>query len=217
MFCTSCGAKVNEGQGFCTSCGARLTATPARLPEIPRAAAPANKSSLPTGAIVAIVAGVLILFLGIVSAIAIPNLLRARQIANLKGTVSDIRQMAMALEGYITDNARLPDLRGRYQNDAQFQGALVPFYVKALPFKDRWGHDYYIYFAQACEGQYGLSGAGEVDYLIVSLGKNGIRENWEYSPSSPDAGLYVIGSMNDYDRDLVWYSGSWIRAPQGYN
>ncbi len=217
MFCTACGAKVNEGQGFCTSCGARLNVPPPRPPEIPKPPAPANKSSLPTGAIVAIVAGVLILFLGIVSAIAIPNLLHARQKAKLKGTVSGIRQMAIALDGYITDNARLPDQKGSYQRDAQFQQALVPFYARELPFKDQWGHDFYIYCGQACNGQYGLSGAGEVDFLIVSLGKDGTRENWEFSPSSPEAGLYIIRNINDYDRDLIWYSGGWIRAPQGYN
>ena len=217
MFCTSCGAKVNEGQVFCTSCGARLTVPPTRPPEIPMAAAPVQKSSLPTGAIVAIVAGVLILFMGIISAIALPNLLRASQKAKLKVTASSIHQIALALESYATDNARLPDQKGSYQSDAQFQQALVPFYVKELPFKDRWGHDFHIYCGQACNGQYGLSGAGEVDFLIVSWGRDGIKENWEYSPGSPEAGLYVLSNMNNYDRDLVWYSGGWIRGPQGYD
>jgi len=216
MFCTACGAKVAEGQSFCIKCGVPLNVPPTRPPEIPRAIAPAKKSSLSTGAIVAIVAGGLIVFLGILSAVAIPNLLKARVKAQTKSTMADIRMLATALEDYITDNGRAPDQNGSFEGNAQFQQALTPFYIKVLPLKDQWGRNFYIYCGQACDGQYGLSGASEGDYLVVSLGKDGIRENWEYDPGHSGSGLFATGSLSDYDRDLIWYSGVWIRAPQEY-
>jgi len=216
MFCTACGAKVREGQGFCISCGARLAVPPSKPPEISRAVTPVKKSSLSTGAIVAIVAGGLIVLLGTAFAVTVPNLLKARLKAQTKSTMVDIRSIAIALENYITDNGRAPDQSGSIEGPRQFQQVLTPVYIQALPLKDQWGHSLLVYCGPACNGQYGISGANDIDYLIVSLGRDGIKENWEYNPNDPGAGLYAASSLSDFNRDLIWYSGAWVRAPQGY-
>ncbi|HEX9901476.1 MAG TPA: type II secretion system protein GspG [Acidobacteriota bacterium] len=215
MFCTCCGAKVKEGQGFCTSCGARLSVGAGGAPEITRTAAPAKKSSIPTGVIVAIVIGAFML-LGIVSAIAIPSLLMAREKAKLKATMHDMSQISMALTDYVTDNGTTPAQDGSLESGSVFFKSLAPFYIKVIPPQDHWKHNYLVYCGEACNGHYGLSDAQDRDYLVVSLGRDGIQENWQYDPNNPDSGLFPVGSLSDYSRDLVWYSGVWIRAPQGY-
>jgi type II secretory pathway pseudopilin PulG len=213
MFCTSCGAKVKEGQGFCTSCGERLVVGPGRPPEIIRAAGPAKKSSIPTGVIVAIVIGGIIIFLGILSALMIPNLLVAREKAKMKATMKDIAQISTALADYFTDNAATPAQDGSLESGSVLFNALAPFYIKVIPSQDQWRHYYLVYCGEACNGQYGIQDAQLDDFLVVSLGKDGIEENWEFNPNDDASGLFMVSSMKDYDHDLVMYDGSWIRAP----
>jgi type II secretory pathway pseudopilin PulG len=213
MFCTSCGAKVKEGQSFCASCGARLSVGPGRASEITRTAGPAKKSSIPTGVIVAIIIGGFFL-LGIVSALMIPNLLAAREKANLKGTMKDISQISMALADYVTDNDATPSQNGSLEFGTPFFEALTPFYMKVIPSQDQWNHSYLVYCGEACNGQCGITGATEADYLVVSLGKDGIRENWQYDPNNPESGLFLLNRQRDYSRDLIMYNSSWIRVPR---
>jgi general secretion pathway protein G len=63
-----------------------------------------------SGVVIAIVAVVVIIgFIGILAAIAVPNLLTAMQRAKQKRTMADIRQMASSVEEYKAANNRPPE------------------------------------------------------------------------------------------------------------
>jgi len=154
------------------------------------------------------------MLLGIVSAVMIPSLLMAREKAKLKGTMKDISQISTALADYVTDNAVTLAQNGSLESGSAFFEALTPFYIKVIPPQDQWNHYYLVYCGEACNGQYGITGAQEDDYLVVSLGKDGIRENWQYDPNNPESGLFILNRQKDYSRDLIMYNSSWIRVPR---
>jgi len=51
------------------------------------------------------------------------------------------------------------------------------------------------------------------DFVIISYGRDGKKEDFKFNPSNPEAGLFEIDSVDDFDKDLVMWNGSWIRAP----
>lgn len=128
-------------------------------------------------------------------------------------TMKDIGTIATAVADYVTDNGVLPKQDGTYDENSEFYKALCPFYVKVLPITDRWGYKYRVYCGETIKGKYGISGCAEDDFMVVSFGKDGKEEDWEFDASNPGAGLYYIESAEDFDRDLIMWNGSWIRAP----
>ena len=95
-----------------------------------------------------------------------------------------------------------------------FNEGLSPFYIKVLPISDGWEGNYRIYSGKTGNGVYnGIEGCTDKDIVIISYGRDGKKENWTYNPKKPDAGLYELKSDKDYDKDLVIWNGSWIRAP----
>ena len=218
MFCPACGTKAQEEGTFCIQCGAKLPPRPVRpAPQMampPSAAThPTVKKGSHTGLIVALVIVGGLMLLGIISAITIPNLLAVKQKANVKNTRKDMSTITTALMDYLVDNAALPVQAGRIELGSEIIAKLSPFYIKMLPTKDAWGNDFLVYCGEACNGQYGLSGCRTDDFLVISLGKDRVTENWDYDPANPGVGLFSISGSKDYDKDLVMFNGDWIRAP----
>ena len=119
MNCQKCGNALAPDARFCTSCG-----TPVAAPVgTPIAAAP--KSGCSKGAIIAVVAlvGIFIVIpiIGIIAAIAIPNLLTTKQRAIQKRTISEMRGAAQSVELYRESHNALPE--------------------SIQPAKDGWGND----------------------------------------------------------------------------
>ena len=52
------------------------------------------------------------------------------------------------------------------------------------------------------------------DFIIISYGRDGKKENWKYDSKNLAAGLYEVKAEDDFDKDLVMRSGTWIRAPK---
>ncbi|MGD8535903.1 MAG: hypothetical protein PVF66_08645 [Candidatus Aminicenantes bacterium] len=132
-----------------------------------------------------------------------------------KYTMMDIGTIASALVDYVSDHGVLPQQDGTYDEDSEFYRALCPFYVKVLPVTDSWGHKYRVYCGETINGKYGISGCAGDDFMAVSFGQDGKEEDWEFDASNPGAGLYEIESAEDFDKDLIMWNGSWIRAPWG--
>ena len=53
---------------------------------------------------------------------------------------------------------------------------------------------------------------GMDDFIVVSLGRDGIMEDWEFDENAPESGLFVLTGMDDFNKDIVMWNGSWIRA-----
>jgi len=130
-------------------------------------------------------------------------------------TMNDISLVNAAISDHLTDYGFPPKQAGTYERQGDFHKALSPFYIKNLPFKDGWGNGFYVYTGLACNGIYdGIKGSTEKDYIVISFGRDGKKENWKYNPKDPEAGIYVVTSDKDFDNDFVIWNGKMIRAPR---
>lgn len=131
-----------------------------------------------------------------------------------KSAMIDIMVISTALLDYVTDNGVTPKQDGIYDESSEFYIALCPFYIKELPVKDPWGNNYRVYCGKAGNGKYGITGCISDDFVVVSYGQDGEKEIWEFDASDPEAGLFIVRDVYDFDKDLVMWNGSWIRAPR---
>src|ERR1700720_3113296 len=93
---------------------------------------------------------IVIAIIGILAAIAIPNLLNAVQRGKQKRTMSDARSMATAIEAYAVDNNLYPDAgcnstftaeNAAGLDTASFK-SIQPTYIVTAPFNDGWGRPF---------------------------------------------------------------------------
>jgi len=134
-----------------------------------------------------------------------------RQLKSMKA----IEHINLAISDYVTDHGVPPEQAGIYDKQSSFYKALCPFYIKILRIKDNWGNNFRIYSGKACNGVYGgLKDCTEKDFIVVSFGRDGKKENWKYDPKNPGAGIYELKSLDEFDRDLVMLNGTWVRAPK---
>ncbi len=83
---------------------------------------------------------IVVAIIGIIAAIAIPNLITAIQRGKQKRTSGDIRNIGTAMEEYIVDEASCVNANGTV-NTALNQTYFVPFYIKVIPTLDGWRSD----------------------------------------------------------------------------
>lgn len=140
---------------------------------------------------------IVVAIIGILAAIAIPNLLTAMQRSKQKRTMADIRSIATAWEARATDVNSYAAAGFTMPSDdvsGTLAGQLSPTYIKQLPLKDGWENEFEFYTN---------STIGDV-YAIRSLGKDG---------SEDDA--ITIGGTTDFDCDILYSNGSFISYAQG--
>jgi type II secretion system protein G len=144
---------------------------------------------------------IVVAIIGIIAAIAIPNLLVALQKGKQKATMGDMKSVGNAVESYITDWSFAP----------QFQAAGVsvlavawfqPFYIKIVPQQDAWGTEF----------RYNVNGivpAADSDvYQVMSYGRDkGL------APVPPQL-LYDVTNISDFNYDLVFENGFFIQGPR---
>jgi type II secretion system protein G len=157
---------------------------------------------------------IVVAILGILAALLIPNAITAIQKAKQKSTMKDIVVISTAVTDFVTDNGVTPTQNGTYTATAAFYTGLSPFYVKVLPLTDQWGTLYNAYCGTDVDGNYGITGAAGDDFVIASYGRAGVLESFTFSPTAPEAGLFVVSQSAHFNNDLVMWNGSWIRAPR---
>ena len=157
---------------------------------------------------------IVVAILGILAALLIPNAITAIQKAKQKSTMKDIVVMSTAVTDFVTDNGVTPTQNGSYTASSAFYTSLSPFYIKVLPLTDQWGTGFMAYCGTAVDGNYGITGAAGDDFVIVSYGRAGQPESFGFVATDPEAGLYVVSQSDHFNRDLVMWNGSWIRAPR---
>jgi general secretion pathway protein G len=134
---------------------------------------------------------IVVMVLGIIAAIAIPNLLNAIQRGRQKRTIGDIRSVATALEAYAIDNGLYPSSPATGPLDA-VAASLEPTYAAAIPRADGWGTPF----------DYVTDAAGSA-YTVTSYGKDRV-------PSGP-----ASGSFSDMRHDVVFSTGAFVTWPEG--
>jgi type II secretion system protein G len=153
---------------------------------------------------------IVVAIIGILAAIAIPNLLTAMQRSKQKRTMADMRSIATAWEARATDmnkyNAAgaLSSLSVADTNvSATLSEALTPTYIKSLPQKDGWSNNYQF----LTEDAMGATTPANV-YVIQSPGKDGA-----FTASNP--GSAAGGATTDFNADIIYSNGSFVQYPEG--
>ncbi len=158
---------------------------------------------------------IVVAIIGILAALLIPNAITALQKAKQKGTMKDMTSISTAIADYITDNGTAPTSPGgALTTGGALSQALAPFYLKVLPTNDQWNNPYLVWCGTDVAGNYGITGAGEDDFLVASYARNNGLESWTFDPQNPENGLFTVNDMSDFENDLVMFDGSWIRAPR---
>ncbi len=147
---------------------------------------------------------IVIAIIGILAAIAIPNLLSAVQRGKQKRTMADMRSLATAIEAYAVDNNNYPaaacagglfTATGAALDTASFAN-LSPTYISNPPKIDGWLHPLFYAHSPTFD-----------QYNISSGGRNGT--------SSPPPSPTNCGTTTDFNDD-IWYSnGTFIQWPEG--
>ena len=143
---------------------------------------------------------IVIAIIGIVAAIAIPNLLTALQKGKQKATMGDMKSMGNAIESYMTDLYMAP-----VATDANtLEPILQPFYIKVMPIQDGWGGTY----------MYESQGVGEYQdlYSLHSYGRDGAAGG--IVATDPANSPYVVTTMSGFGNDIVYSNGNFTFAPK---
>ncbi len=134
---------------------------------------------------------IVVAIIGIIAAIAIPNLLNAIHRGRQKRTMADMRTVATAVGAYGTDNAFYP----RALTDIQGLAAYIsPIYIKTFPSRDGWGGVYWF-----------VTDAAGSNYTLVSYAKDRIAGTF------PD----IDTKTQNFDCDIISGNGVFIQYPEG--
>jgi type II secretion system protein G len=148
---------------------------------------------------------IVVAIVGILAAIAIPNLLIAITRAKQKRTMADIRTVAGAWEARNVESSRYNAAAAGYAGIDQpvdlgdLEAALVPTYVKNIPRSDGWSHPF-----QCFSNETWGSAAHANQYLIMSAGADNILD-----PNVP------MGPTTSFDCDIIYSAGTFIVYPEG--
>ena len=147
---------------------------------------------------------IVVAIIGILAAIAIPNLLTAMQRSKQKRTMADMRTIATAWEARATDvnkynAAGAVSMPTVTLSLITMTSILSPTYIKSLPPRDGWGNDW----EYRGDKDFGATAAAQ-QYAIISYGKDGIVQ------ASP-----VGSSTTNFDCDIIYSQGGFLQYPEG--
>ena len=143
---------------------------------------------------------IVIAIIGILAAIAIPNLLNAVQRGKQKRTMADMKALATAVEAYEVDHDLYPTAAcpsgaytaGGQRIDSDSFTNLTPTYIAQIPVVDGWGTGFH----------YGLRGDA-LAYNVRSRGRDG----------QPDP--IICGTTTNFNDDIMYSNGGFIQWPEG--
>jgi general secretion pathway protein G len=131
---------------------------------------------------------IVVAIIGILAAVAIPNLMNAVDKSKQKRTMADMRAIATAVEAYSTDNARYPV---GITSWSSLRVILNPHFVKNPPDTDGWSNGW------------DVGATSGYDYTVASVGKD--------SAVGPRSG----GATTQFDCDIVFSNGRFFQWPEG--
>ena len=167
---------------------------------------------------------IVVAIIGILAALLIPNAITAIQKGKQKSTMKDIITIATGSADWITDHGAWAAATPPLTNAGALTGptdpfvlAISPFYVKIVPARDSWGQFYEVYLGTGA-AVFGIASTevGSDDFVLASGGRNRtvVPEPAAFDQNNPEASIYTLNTMADFDNDLVNWSGSWIIAPR---
>ena len=136
---------------------------------------------------------IVVAIIGIIAAIAIPNLLNAIHRGRQKRTMADIRTIGTAIEAYAVDHASYPSVAAGTISTALHK-LIEPTYVKRAPRADGWNTD--MRAVSVLQG-----------YSIGGPGRDKSFTNDDLSTSA--------GITTNMDCDIIYSNGSFTLYPEG--
>ena len=124
--------------------------------------------------------------IGIIAAIAIPNLLNAIDRGKQKRTMADVRKVATAVERFATEH----DVYPTASDIETLREKLEPDHISPMPTVDGWGQPLWV-------------DSSPTGYQIYSLGKDGI-------PDGCPGGATV-----NFNADICFVDGQFTQRPEG--
>jgi len=146
---------------------------------------------------------IVIAIIGILAAIAIPNLLNALQRGKQKRTMADIRNLATAIESYNVDNNQYPiavtcptgtPAAGTTALSSTSWTLLKPTYIPLPPWQDGWQTP--MTYSRDTPGQAYTVASGGRDHVI----------GWTTAS---------CGTTTDFNSDIIYSNGTFIQYPDG--
>jgi type II secretion system protein G len=135
---------------------------------------------------------IVVAIIGIIAAIAIPNLLNAINRGRQKRTMADMRNIATAVESYVVDYNFYPKVEtGRIP--AALLSYIEPTYMRTLPARDGWNNAYYW-----------LGSTDGIEYTVWSGGR--------LQKTDLDSGR---GPTTNFDNTIAFSLGSFTQWPEG--
>ena len=160
---------------------------------------------------------VVVAIIGILSALLIPLIQTAMQKTKQKATMSDITVLSKAIMSYVTDNGCAPTSPdGEVDNDSEIIGELLSIHLRPFAIIDRWGFHLRAWTGASVTGNFGIDAdeVGVEDFVIQSVGRDGEDEAFTYNPEDFESNFFSILTIEDFNRDLIIWNGSWILAPR---
>ena len=134
---------------------------------------------------------IVVAIIGMIVAIAIPNLLQAIDRSKQKRTMADLRSVGTAVESYAVDQNFYPRVSTLSIVSGNLEPHVLP-YVQRVPVQDGWSQNL----------RYESDATGSA-YTILSYGKDTLR-------SAASA-----GKTNDFDCDIIFQGGAFVAWPEG--
>jgi len=132
---------------------------------------------------------IVVAIIGIISAVALPNLLNAIDKSKQKKSMSDLRSIGTAVEAYATDTAVYPQSMANW---AALKPIIDPYFIRMPPDADGWSNVW--------DASTTVNGT---DYTLASYGKDGIL------------GSRPGGQTGNFDCDIVFSRGQFFQWPEG--
>ena len=129
---------------------------------------------------------IVVAIIGIIAAIAIPNLLNAIDRGKQKRTMADMRSIGTAVESYAVDNNVYPVAASA----ATLQGLVQPLYIKTMPTTDGWNNTIQV-------------AAVTTQYTIYSMGKDG------------SGSTCTAATTTTFNDEICFINGQFLRYPAG--
>lgn len=145
---------------------------------------------------------IVVAIIGLIAAIAIPNLMAAIQKAYQKRAMGEIRAIATTINSYSTDTGVFPVGAGGFADVSSVatMQTLVPDYIKTINATDPWNSEY----------QYAATATGS-DCAYRSLGKDRTPD----TPDFPAVLAITAHGTNCFESDIVWTNSGFTYFPDG--
>ena len=131
---------------------------------------------------------IVVAIIGIIAAIAIPNLLNAIDRGKQKRTMADMRSLGTAVESYAVDNNVYPQATSAAALKTIVEAGA---YMKNMPTQDGWSHDFQV-------------ASVTTEYTLYSKGK-----------TNTGAATCASGTTSDFSDSICFINGQFLRYPAG--